>query len=343
MRELGIADEHALQSYFVQRMERFLSSHGRRLIGWDEILEGGLAPNATVMSWRGIDGAVAAARAGHEAVLAAWPTLYFDNRQTASPTEPPGRGRVIGVEDVYKFDATPEALNAEQQRHILGVQAQLWSEHIRTHDRVWRMAFPRGAALAELGWSPAERLSWDDFAQRLSVQEARYRLLGLPAPPPVAPALQPNRRLGRQLDMCSDKLVLALEDDFPLEGERAVFLIDVMQPCWTWRGADLSGVTAISASVGQVPFNFQIGDAVNGITFRRPATPQGELEVRLGCEGERIAVLPLAPASANPGVTQLSPVRISPRDGVHDLCFTFTARGVDPMYAVDAVTLERSE
>jgi hexosaminidase len=201
------------------------------------------------------------------------------------------------------------------------------------------MAFPRGAALAELGWSPAERLSWEDFAQRLPVQEARYQLLGLPAPPPPAPALQPSRRLGRQLDMCSDKLILALEDDFPLEGDRAVFLIDVMQPCWIWRGADLTGVNAISASVGQAPFNFQIGDAVNGITFRPPATPEGELEVRLGCEGERIAVLPLAPASANPGVTQLPSARISPRDGVHDLCFTFTARGVDPMYSVVSVEL----
>ena len=101
MRELGIEDEHALQSWFVQRIGRFLTANGRRLIGWDEILEGGLAPDATVMSWRGIDGAVAAAAAGHDAVLAAWPTLYFDNRQGRGPEEPPGRGRVLSLADVY--------------------------------------------------------------------------------------------------------------------------------------------------------------------------------------------------------------------------------------------------
>ena len=97
MKELGTRDERELQTYFVQRIGRFLSAHGRRLIGWDEILEGGLAPDATVMSWRGIDGALAAAAAGHDAVLAAWPTLYFDNRQGADADEPPGRGRVISA------------------------------------------------------------------------------------------------------------------------------------------------------------------------------------------------------------------------------------------------------
>jgi hypothetical protein len=104
MRELGIADETKLQSYFVQRIEKFLSARGRRLIGWDEILEGGIAPNATVMSWRGIDGAVAAARAGHDAVLAPGPTLYLDNRQSANQHNPPGRGYVLPIEEIYAFD-----------------------------------------------------------------------------------------------------------------------------------------------------------------------------------------------------------------------------------------------
>ncbi|HYD86749.1 MAG TPA: family 20 glycosylhydrolase [Vitreimonas sp.] len=339
MRALGVADEHALQSYFIQRMERFLAGHGRRLIGWDEILEGGLAPNATVMSWRGVDGAVTAARAGHDAVLAAWPTLYFDNRQSASVNEPPGRGRIVSVESVYAFDPAPDSLTPAEQAHILGLQGNLWSEHIRTEPRMWRMALPRAAAIAELGWSPAERIGWADFSRRLPAQMARYDMLGLPEPPPLsAPAA--NVRRSQELETCADKLVLSLEDDAPVRGERAVFLIDIMQPCWLWRGVDLSQVETLRAGVGQVPFNFQIGEEVNAIRFRRPATRAGELEVRLGCEGERIAVLPLAPAARAPGVAALAPVQLAQSEGVADLCFTFTQRGVDPMYAIDWIALD---
>jgi hexosaminidase len=157
MRELGIADEHALQSWFVQRIGRFLTSNHRRLIGWDEILEGGLAPDATVMSWRGVEGAVAAAGAGHDAVLAAWPTLYFDNRQGAGASEPPGRGRVISLRDVYEFNPTPAGVDAARQHHLLGVQANLWTEHVRTQRRAEWMTFharppsPRSAGRERTG------------------------------------------------------------------------------------------------------------------------------------------------------------------------------------------------
>jgi hexosaminidase len=119
-----------------------------------------------------------------------------------------------------------------------------------------------------------------------------------------------------------------------------VFLIDILNPCWIYSGAELDGVSAIGAAVGQLPFNFQIGDAVNQIKFRAPATPEGELEVRLDtCDGERIAVLPLRPAADNPAVTALAPVAIRPVAGRHDLCFTFTQKGVDPMWAIKTVDL----
>jgi hexosaminidase len=292
------------------------------------------------MSWRGVDGAIAAARAGHDAVLAAWPTLYLDNRQSANPNEPPGRGRIVSVEDVYRFDVTPEGMTADELAHVLGVQANLWTEHVRTEERVWRMAFPRAAAVAELSWSAPGRISWESFAARLPAQMARYAALDLPAPPPPAPPLDPRRRASRELETCADKLTLALEDDAPVAGEPAVLLIDIMQPCWIWRGADLTGVRRLAAAVGQIPFNFQIGDDIHAITFRPPATPEGELEVRLGCEGELIAVLPLAPAAASPAVTTLPPVEIPSLEGEHDLCFTFTAHGVDPMSAIDWIALE---
>src|SRR5690606_20996196 len=145
MRELGTKDEHELQSYVVRRMEKFLSSQGRRLIGWDEILEGGLAPNATVMSWRGIDGAVAAASAGHDTVLSPWPILYFDNRPY-DVASPPGHGRIVTIEEVYAFDPAPAALTEAQHKHILGVQANIWTEHIRTPDRVELITFTHATA-----------------------------------------------------------------------------------------------------------------------------------------------------------------------------------------------------
>ncbi len=241
MRELGVKDEHALQSYFVQRMEKYLNAHGRRLIGWDEILEGGLAPNATVMSWRGIQGAVAAAAAAHDAVLAPAPTLYLDNRPL-NTARPPGRGPVVSVEDVYRFDPAPAALTEEQRRHILGVQANLWTEHVRTEDRAEYMFFPRAAAIAEVGWSPAERIDWQSFSARLPDQLARYRALGVGfAQAPEAVAERPGRRTSHELESCgSQKILLSLEDDAPVQGERAVFLVDVMNPCWIYRGADLS-------------------------------------------------------------------------------------------------------
>jgi hexosaminidase len=343
MRERGIADEHALQSYFVQRIGRFLAANGRRLIGWDEILEGGLAPDATVMSWRGIDGALAAAAAGHDAVLSPWPVLYFDNRQGTGTTEPPGRGRVIDLETVYRFDPMPPALPPEQRRHVLGLQGNLWTEHIRTEDRLQWMAFPRAAAVAEVGWSPAERLDYVDFHDRLTRARGWYQAVGLKAADSSFRAVAvppPNQRRSQELATCADKLVLNLEDDAPLAGTRAVFLVDIMQPCWIYERADLAQVTQIAASVGQFPFNFQIGADRDAIRLRPPATAEGELEIRLDdCDGELIASMPLAPAVASDTVTRLPPAAIQPRDGTHDLCLTFTGGGIDPMWAIDSIEL----
>jgi hexosaminidase len=340
MRELGVQDEHAMQSYFISRMEQFLAKHDRRLIGWDEILEGGLAPNATVMSWRGIDGAVAAAAAGHDAVLSPAPVLYLDNRPLDTPT-PPGRGRIVGVEDIYRFDPAPAALTEPQRKHILGLQANLWTEHVRTEDRAEYMLFPRVAALAEVAWSPANRLDWASFESRLPTQLNRYRALGVRyARAPEAIPASPTRRGSHRLQTCTDKLVLSLEDDAPRQGDRAVFLIDIMNPCWLWRDADLSQATVLNVAVGQVTFNFQIGDDVRQIPLRKPATAAGELEVRArGCAGEKIATLPLAPAVGNFAVTKLPSVTLRPRAGKQDLCFMFTQASVDPMWAIDSVEL----
>jgi len=339
MRTLGIKDEHALQSYFIQRLEKFVNAHGRKLIGWDEILEGGLAPNATVMSWRGIDGAIAAANAGHDAVLSPWPTLYFDNRQ-ADDTQP-GRGRMITVKDVYEFNPTPAAMTSEQQAHILGVQANIWAEHMRTEDRIEYMTFPRAAALSEVAWSSAEKIHWEDFEKRLPVELERYRALDIHyARPPAPPPVESNRRTSHQLQLCTDKLVLSLEDDAPLKGPRRTFWVDVMNPCWIYPSVDLAKVSAIEASVGQVPFNFQIGNDVNAIPLPPPRTPSGELQVRQDtCDGEVLAELSLGSAIPNPEITTLPEARFAERSGVHNLCLIFTRKSVNPTWVIDSVEL----
>jgi hexosaminidase len=227
---------------------------------------------------------------------------------------------------------------------VLGLQANLWTEHVRTEERAAYMTWPRAAALAEVGWSPAARLDWPDFLQRLPAEFARLRLLGIHysddvfAPPrTVGPS---ERHLSQDLKTCTDKLVLSLEDDAPIEGERAVFLIDIMNPCWILPGVDPSHAATLTAAVGQVPFNFQIGKDIEAIKLKPPHTPAGELEVRLDtCEGEPIAVLPLAPAADNDAVTVLPAVPLSSSGGPHDLCFTFTQRTLDPMWAIDWVQL----
>jgi len=149
------------------------------------------------MSWHGIAGAHAAAAAGHDTVLAPAPTLYFDNRQSALPTEPPGRLQVVSLEDVYRFEPRDATLDDGRRRHVLGVQANLWTEHIQTEARLQWMALPRAAALAEMGWSAAARRRWPDFLERLVPQFARYRAFGLNYADSVfAPAAQVSRSAG---------------------------------------------------------------------------------------------------------------------------------------------------
>ena len=343
MRELGVANEEALQGYFTRRLGEYLRSHGRRLVGWDEILAGGVPADATVMSWRGVQGAIAAAAAGRDAVLSPDPTLYLDHRQGTSPSEPPGRGAVVALGDVYRFDPLPGPLPGERE-HVLGLQANLWTEHVRTEERVAYMTWPRAAAVAEVAWSPAERLDWADFVHRLPAEFDRYRALGIHYSDDVfasARSVGPyERHMSQDLKTCTDRVVLSLEDDAPIQGERAVFLIDIMNPCWILPAADLSRVSRLTAAVGQVPFNFQLGKEADSIKLNPPHTAAGELEVRLdACEGEPIAVLPLAPAADNDAVTVLPAVSLPRASGPHELCFRFTQRTLDPMWAIDWVQL----
>jgi len=173
----GLEDEHGLQSYFIRRIEKFLNSKGRRLIGWDEILEGGLAPNATVQSWRGMAGAIAAATSGHDVISSPTSHCYLDYAQVRMPGEPTWMG-FIPLGRCYAFEPTPEQLTPEQARHVLGVEGNMWTEHAPQSRVDWQV-FPRLCALAEVGWSPKELRDWDDFCKRMKTHRRRLDALGV--------------------------------------------------------------------------------------------------------------------------------------------------------------------
>jgi hexosaminidase len=179
MRALGIESEDRMQSWFMGRIEKFLNDHGRKMVGWDEILEGGLAPNATVMSWRGTKGGIAAAQQGHDTIFTPSRPLYFNYRQSDATDEPPGRDPLNTLADVYSFEAVSSSLTTAERGHVLGVEACLWTEYVITQDRVEHMLFPRIAALAEVAWTRSENRSFHDFLARLPRDMRRTDALGL--------------------------------------------------------------------------------------------------------------------------------------------------------------------
>jgi hexosaminidase len=173
-----LKDEAELQSYFVQRIEKFLNSHSRRLIGWDEILEGGIAPNAAVMSWRGMEGGTAATRQGHDAVMTPGSHTYFNSYQGKEDLEPLAGGGYLPISKVYSFEPVPDGLTSEEANHIMGAEGCLWGEFIPSSQQAEYMVLPRIAALAEVVWSPKESRNWPDFAGRLELQMKRYDAAG---------------------------------------------------------------------------------------------------------------------------------------------------------------------
>jgi len=183
IKELGLKDEHELQSWFIREIEAYLLTKDRKLVGWDEILEGGLAASATVMSWRGIQGGIEAARLGNDAIMCANPYLYFDySHDVDGTTEPLAIRHNLSLEKAHSYEPIPDELNEQQASHIVGVQAQMWTEYIATPSRMEYMAFPRICATAEVAWSPRERPDFPHFLNRLTthlrrldVQDVRYR------------------------------------------------------------------------------------------------------------------------------------------------------------------------
>ncbi|MYR44232.1 beta-N-acetylhexosaminidase [Streptomyces sp. SID5910] len=205
IKELGLAGEDELQSWFIKHFDRWLTARGRRLIGWDEILEGGLAEGAAVSSWRGYAGGVAAARAGHDVVMCPEQRVYLDHRQDAGEDEPVPIGFVRTLEDVYRFEPVPPELTPEEAAHVLGTQANVWTEVLENQARVDYQVFPRLAAFAEVAWSalpaPGAR-DFADFERRMTAHYRRLDALGVGYRPPAGPLPWQRRPgvLGRPID-----------------------------------------------------------------------------------------------------------------------------------------------
>ncbi len=180
IKENGLEDEHELQSWFITRMDKYLSSKGRRLIGWDEILEGGLAPEATVMSWRGEKGGIEAAKQKHEVVMSPNSHMYIDHYQSRDKDkEPLAIGGFLPVQKVYSYEPIPEALNAEEAKYVLGVQTNLWTEYVATTKKAEYMLLPRLQAQAEVAWTPKKLKDFKDFEKRLETDYLRLDKLGI--------------------------------------------------------------------------------------------------------------------------------------------------------------------
>ena len=412
LRALGQSDPAALQADFTRRIAAFLEAHGRRLVGWDEILQGGELPaDAVVMSWHGVDGALAAAAKGHDAVLAPAPVLYFDNRPGEGPREPPGRGPPVTLRDVYAFNPLPATLTPEAAGHLLGLQGNLWTEHVRTAPQVQAMTFPKAAAVAEVAWSAPGRRDWEGFVRRLPAQYARYAALGIGAdasavtvrvdaapagadatvtlgsqlglgemryttdgsePGPASPlyaqafavklparvravayldgvrlgpvaderldAASIRRRASQQLRLCNDKLQLSLEGARTADGRSPAYLVNPQDACWIYAGADLTGIERLTIAFARLPFNFGLDAGHNSVILHPPRQPAGELEVRQdSCTTDPIAVAALPPGTAGSHAEVSLP--LPARSGRHDLCFTFTSLGFDPLLALDWVQL----
>ena len=242
MKDEHLANVDELQSYLIHRIEKFLNNHGRCLLGWDEILQGGIAPNATVMSWRGEEGGIAAVTSGHHAIMTPGAYCYLDSYQDAPYSQPEAIGGYLPLKKVYAYDPIPASLTAEQAKLVYGVQGNLWVEYIPTPEHVEYMIYPRMLALAEVAWSAPERKSWPDFHTRAlsavaDLQKKGYHPFDLSKEIGSRPeSLQPvsHLALGKKVTYNS-----SYSPHYPAQGNTA--LTDGIRGDWTYGDGSWQG------------------------------------------------------------------------------------------------------
>jgi len=223
IKEKGLKDEHGLQSYFIQRIEKYVNTKGRSIIGWDEILEGGLAPNATVMSWRGVEGGIAAAQQKHDVIMTPGTNgLYVDHAQSAFPDEPTAIGGMAPYTVAYGYDPVPEVLTQDERKYIMGVQANLWTEYVETPKKAEYMILPRMLALSEIAWTPLARKDLKNFSEQrlpLHLRHLDQTNTNFWVPGPIG---QPAKMVGGETAVIDLKV--------PVTGAKIYYTLDGTRP-----------------------------------------------------------------------------------------------------------------
>jgi hexosaminidase len=260
MKKEGLKDERELQSYFIKRMEVYLNSKGKNLIGWDEILEGGLAPNAAVMSWRGTEGGIQAAKSSHKVVMSPTSHCYFDYYQGAPETEPLAIGGYLPLDKVYSFEPVPEELTAEEGKWIIGAQANLWTEYVPNPSHADYMTYPRLAALSELCWTPAAAKDFADFSNRLKNQVSRYQAAGINYATSFG-AVMITTRYNEQ----SNQVEIELTPGMP--GCAIRYSLDGSDP--VEKGTDYSGPFAVNSTATVKAIAMSEGKPFSGISEKK--------------------------------------------------------------------------
>jgi hexosaminidase len=284
-----LADEDELQSYFIKRVEKILTRLNRRMIGWDEIIEGGLAPEASVMSWRGMKGGIAAARSGHDVVMTPTSHCYFDYYQADQRWEPLAIGALLPITKVYAYEPTPDSLTPAEARHILGTQANLWAEFLPDRATLEYMTFPRIAAIAEVAWSARDRRSWPDFLLRLKRQRERYRALSIN----VAPSMF-SVAIRDSIDAAAHQGIVTLQTESGSEEIR--YTLDGKRP--TPKSSKYTAPITLSASATVTAGAFEGKRLLAPVTALRVWVPRHTI-VGLTCES------PLDSAYAQRGTAAL--------------------------------------
>jgi hexosaminidase len=334
IRALHLKDEDALQGWFIGRIGTYLTAHGRRLIGWDEILEGGVPHDATVMSWRGTDGAIKAARMGHDVVMSPSPNLYFDGVQSDLPDEAAGRIPIQDLASIYAFNPIPTVLSAAQAKHVLGAQANIWTEHIPTMQHVEHAAFPRVDALSEVTWSPVAARNWKDFLARLPAQLARYAAQNIGA---AATAFEPEIKVDANAALKSGQALVTL-------GNQAEF--GVIH--YTKDG----GTPDSHAAVYSAPFTVRLPTTIRAAVYTADGVQLAGEQTRVLDRASLLSragvTLPNCPGSdfrlrlqPTPDATSMTPVYAA---NVFDTCQLYPSAPLDGVTAmhVEAVRLERN-
>jgi N-acetyl-beta-hexosaminidase len=353
MKALKLANMDELQGWFMQQVANYLVAHGRTPVGWDDEVDAGVAlpREQLVMSWHGDHDervALAALRQGHDVVMTPQESLYFDHLQSERPDEWAGPPPTVTLRQAYDTQLIPPGASATEATHVVGVQAGLWAEQLLTFRHIQHAAYPRVAALAELGWSAPATHDWHGFMARLPAELERYRALGIGyADTAMAPDAMPSPnaapliRDSAALKTCSGEQPSRLQGARPASGASPVYAVEIGNACWMWPNANLAGSTHVSVTAEQLPWRY--GDESRGAVARGRHGASDAVEIHANtCNGALLATLPLGADAQAGGQVRREAVLSTPMaQDTHALCITATGDPRKGQWALGQISFSR--